>query len=446
MAVRSRAGAWWRNLTLALALAAPFGCHDRPEAEASRPAVPSREQVEPAPSASASGSGDATPDPLVREVLAAMEGTPLAGKFHYETGPFELVAAGGRVSLGNLRRELEAAPASERSARIQRFVRALNEPKTPPDFATARADVLPVVRDRYFFEQLPLMRRPNGLTAAFQVVGENLAIAAAIDHPDGIATIAGETLAGWNTGLDQVMEVARENLRKRSAAPFASVAPGVCASTWNDDYDGARMLLPDVLARCRVKGDLVVAVPNRSLLLVTGADDPQALAAFADRLEEGAKAPRANATRAFRFTAGAWAPFSPKGPPELKRRFDHFELRARMGDYEEQRKLLQDKLLGEGKDIFVAKFVVFGDKGGEAWSVATWARGVTTYLPLSDSVILGDPSLPRDKSILGRYALKDLRRVVPASVLRPLGLWPERLATDGFPTAEQLAKLKKLAD
>src|SRR5580698_9297957 len=108
MTLGSRPGVSLRILTLALALAAAGGCHDRPEADAPhegiapREPITSREHVEAAPSRSV--SADATPDALAREVLAALEATPLAGKLHYEKGPFELVAADGfRVSLGNLR-------------------------------------------------------------------------------------------------------------------------------------------------------------------------------------------------------------------------------------------------------------------------------------------------------------------------------------------------------
>jgi hypothetical protein len=433
MPLRSGPGPFFR-VALALALTAPLGCHDRPGADVSHEAITHRGPVEDAPSARAS-AGVEVPDALAREVLAALEATPLAGKFHYDAGRFELVAVGVNVSLANLRIELDAAPAAERSGRIQRFVHAINEFNSDNvDFETARPDLVPVVRDRSYIEQFALTNTPG---AAFQVVGENLAIAVAIDHKTSISTLGSSALAHWKTGFDQVMDVARENLRKASAKPFANVAPGVCASTWDDDYDGSRILLPEVLARCQVKGELVVAIPNRSLLLVTGADDPRALAVFADHLEEGAKSPRANATRAFRFTANTWSPFLPKGPPALERRFADFEIGARLAEYEQQKKLLEDKLAAEKKDIFVAAFSAFRANTGEAWSVATWARGVATYLPVTEYVIVGDPSLPQDKSILGRYALKDLRRVVPPSVLRPLGLWPERLATDGFPTADE---------
>jgi hypothetical protein len=57
-----------------------------------------------------------------------------------------------------------------------------------------------------------------------------------------------------------------ENLRSQSSEPLIPVAPGVCASGWRDSHAVSRMLLDEVVRRCKVRGDPVVFAPQRGLL------------------------------------------------------------------------------------------------------------------------------------------------------------------------------------
>ena len=63
---------------------------------------------------------------------------------------------------------------------------------------------------------------------------------------------------------------------RRGGLP-ASSGPGRFRSTWQDNLDGSRMLLPGVLQRLPLPGDPVVVLPNRDTLLVVGSEDPAGL-------------------------------------------------------------------------------------------------------------------------------------------------------------------------
>jgi hypothetical protein len=430
MASRSRRRGRVGAALLAVGLVVAAGC-DRSSSDA-------------APTAIADAG---TKDAFAREVLTALEAATGPGKFTYDRERFALIGASGDgnvLFLANLFDEVTQAPPPERRERIARFVGiALRDKPVPPTLEAARAALLPIVRDRMYFEHLALLAEPGARTppAALRVIAESLAIAPALDDADTIRPLATGDLEAWKVDFDAAMRPALENLRRKSVAAFESIGPGACESTWHDDYDGARMLLDDVLARCEVRGDVVVATPNRATLLVAGADDPTALAALADRIEVGLKAPRANAGRAYRRTAGVWAPFLPSGPPALARRFEAFELDAKGRDYAEQKEALERRLAKEKKDIFVAKFVIATSKSGASFSYGTWTRGVDTYLPVAEYVAFIDPERPKAEWFRGRARLADVRKLPAPAALRPLGTWPERLVTEGFPTPEELAKL-----
>ena len=81
-------------------------------------------------------------------------------------------------------------------------------------------------------------------------------------------------MGAWNADFDRLMQRARTNLLARGGEEgFRSSGPGRYRSSWQDNLDGSRMLLPGILRRLRLDGDPVVVLPNRDTLLVVGSED-----------------------------------------------------------------------------------------------------------------------------------------------------------------------------
>ena len=182
-------------------------------------------------------------------------------------------------------------------------------------------------------------------------------------------------------------------------------------------------------------------VPNRNTLIVTGADDPEGLAAMARLTEEALKQPRPMTGYAFRLDNG-WVPFLPPVEHPAFVALHRLAVQTLAGDYEEQKGLLDALHKKNGLDVFVASVMVMEDRGTkDRSSVATWAEGADTFLPRMDKVAFIRPVEGKGPNVLG---MADWARVkgVLGSLLEPQGLYPERFRGRGFPTEEQLGRLE----
>lgn len=150
---------------------------------------------------------------------------------------------------------------------------------------------LEAVRDRLFPMLLPPRRvelMGEGHMVARQLA-EDLAVVYVEDTgPNEIRYITWADLQHWGTGLNGLHQIALWNLEQKSQGVFpVRFNPPDRADPmfiWNvqDGYDAARLLLHHWLAEAaaQVNGDVLVAVPERHWLAVTGDSDPRKRAAI----------------------------------------------------------------------------------------------------------------------------------------------------------------------
>ncbi len=77
--------------------------------------------------------------------------------------------------------------------------------------------------------------------------------------------------------VEVAIEIAVENLMRKSVEPFRVVQAGFYVSSWRDSYDGARLLLPDLFANLQVDGEIVAMAPTPDTVLVTGSKDVEGI-------------------------------------------------------------------------------------------------------------------------------------------------------------------------
>jgi hypothetical protein len=111
-------------------------------------------------------------------------------------------------------------------------------------------------------------------------ITDQLYLELAIDEPELIRTITEHDLEAANLTEAQAIACATRNLADRSRKPLRQAVPGLFVSDWNDDFDAARLALPSLFDGLGLRGDLVVAIPRRSILLITASDEPKGLAAL----------------------------------------------------------------------------------------------------------------------------------------------------------------------
>lgn len=178
------------------------------------------------------------------------------------------------------RREAEAARPGQAHPlfRLTRFLRALGRPAPRPFLPLAQAlpRLYPKVRTCLQFERHTQDRRRP--TPVWRPLAGNLGVSLVLDLGHQDLDLGPEHLEAWEVDFERLLQQARANLVVRSGdGRFHAAGQGCFRSTWQDDLDGSRILLPSLLRGLPVKGDPVALLPRRDLLLVAGAGDPEGL-------------------------------------------------------------------------------------------------------------------------------------------------------------------------
>lgn len=387
-----------------------------------------------------------TRDRFAQLVMARLR-TRGATELSYEPGTFSLsyrLADGqGGANLANVYASACQAPPPEVAGLIDGFLSALDEQRqrAGAGFEAVAARLMPGLRDERSVSLSQLQLAMSGLDCPDiqtpTVAGEVVRMLF-LDAERSTAQVNDGHLQEWGVGFEQAMERAMQNLRARSAPNFIRQAEGLYLSGWNDDYDGARLLLPELLTQLPLRGEPVVGLPSRGRLLVAGSRDPAALDRLAqlcaDLLESE---PRPMTANLLHYSRGRWVLF--EEPLPARRRLHEAEQKMLQGDYERQKALLEPFMQKKGADVFFASLQMFETPQG-LLSVAQWTRDVASLLPKADNLALLDLKSremlvvpwPQAAALLGEG-------------LKPQGLYPERYLVHGFPEKDLLKKLRAVA-
>jgi len=396
--------------------------------------------------------GGSDKDRFARELASAIRRAGEKTAVRYESGEFRLRggAQGGHImNLHNAYAEYQAAPAGQRAAVVQRFARNwFNAQKeVPADFADVRPDLLPVVRSRSEFEMTILALRTNGAAEVdwpYRVVAGHLGLGVAYDLPDSMTFVQQHQLKEWRVTFDEALEVAYDNLLARTDRDFEQPVPGVWLSPFHDNYDASRLALCDVLQQYEVRGDLVAAVPNRDVLVLTGSEDESGLRFLADLVEEQMEKPRPLSGFPVRLDGQTWLPFLPDPNSPLYGRFRLMQVRSIGSDYADQAGGLNRLHEKSGEDIFVASYKAV-QRDGKIMSYCVWSEGADALLPRTDEVYFFQPRGDNDGEVVAVVPWDQMTAVV-GNLLEDGRLYPARYRVRRFPNAEQLAELKAVGD
>jgi hypothetical protein len=313
----------------------------------------------------------------------------------------------------------------------------------PVSLEEAWSRLLPKVRPRFHYEALTL--RENPWVPVNRPLAGTFAHSLVVDFPEGEIDVTPGLLQGWGGGYERLLLKALSNLLARGAEErFARIRPGTYRSTWGDELDGSRILLPGVIRRLSVAGEPVALMPRRDVLLVTGSEDPGgltlALESALDMVDEGTSSLNACPLRMRHFQ---WSPLelpdSHPAAPLLARAH-----RSRLqGEYARQKTLLDRAHRLDGRLIDVAPFRVAKDPSGRMASFTRWTRdGSEGWLPEADHLCL---AWGRDLATESLWASWQAVRRRLGHLLEPLGLFPERYRFRTFPSPGDLEALGRKA-
>ncbi|HEX9082509.1 MAG TPA: hypothetical protein VF768_09530 [Holophagaceae bacterium] len=237
----------------------------------------------------------------------------------------------------------------------------------------------------------------------------------------------------WDQDPSDVLEVALDNLRRRSEGSFERLPSGIYRSPWRDGHDAARLLLPKVWDGLFKDQHPFLAIPTAGAIFAAPQILlPKLMDAVSKTLSEGAPLLQAAVLERVDqqlMTARIQEPHPMSGPQKEFKQLDLMEsLRAQERDL--------DPGLGRMASVGLLK-----TNQGKSLVVATWMAGAPVLLPDSDLLAFhaasGEP--------LGIYWRQSLPRITELRG-EPVEIWGPRLVRmDGFPTPEQLARLESFA-
>lgn len=386
------------------------------------------------------GAGEAEEGPseadFAHHVLAALAD---AGHDDYVYQPSDSTLrsdAGAVMSLTNLHAEYRVTPEADRDEFVVRTMRGLFPAELPDTYAAAKAFLMPSVRDTVYLDLLDLRTPDNGIVR--KQVAPELTAALVYDGESSMQFISDKQLADWGVSAATAWADALANLESREGERFERLAEGVYRSPWKDNYDTARVLLPKRLKRLRIKGDPVVFLPHRDVLIVTGSQDDDGLLAALDAVDEALGLPRATTGRAWRLRGDTWEPFLPAASSTAFADLKDYAEDARVMDANDQKAALDEKFEAEDQDLFVGTlFRVESKKTGERFTYCVLTKTVDSLMPRADWVVFIDLDRPKGDQLVGAAKWDDFRKLLGRAVQKADYPGPERWRVRGFPTLKQ---------
>ncbi|WP_164017867.1 DUF1444 family protein [Pyxidicoccus trucidator] len=388
---------------------------------------------------------------FARKAVEALRAAGVPGEPRYEPEHFRIQTHGpdGGVAmtlfLTNFYREYQATPPERRAEVLARLTKANLSVEAPETYAQARPDLMLVVRPRATFELLSTqLGSPFGSKGpvSWRPLGDTLAVALVQDTADAMRYVPPEDLKRWDTSFDQAYADALANLRRRGVEPLTPLAQGACVLSTNDSYGASRLLLEEVVRRCEVRGELVVLVPNRDTLFITGSREEEGLLAVADVAQRALQVPRPVDGRALRLTPEGWKTFLPEPGSPSRSLLQKLAVTSLARDYAEQAERLEQQHARDGLDIFIAEFIPEEDEHGRSFGQAVWVSDIDTLLPRADILFFMDQTLGSKAPPVAIVRWDLVVRDAGLLLMPEPGLYPERYRVKGFPSKAQLERWK----
>jgi uncharacterized protein YtpQ (UPF0354 family) len=139
-------------------------------------------------------------------------------------------------------------------------------------------NIIPVIKPNIFLDDISQLGEASDSikpTIVYQQYNDKLLVVFAEDKEHGIHYFTQEDFHKLNISRDSIQEIALTNLERKLPDIERRGGNGRYMVTAGGDYEASLILLSFIWSQknFEVKGDVVVAIPNRDMLLVTGSKD-----------------------------------------------------------------------------------------------------------------------------------------------------------------------------
>jgi hypothetical protein len=227
--------------------------------------------------------------------------------------------------------------ASRQGVAVKRFLDGTLEGRKPRPLGSydqVAETLLPLVRSRHYICLNLLSNQCAGAppgnsaeTAWAPFVGD-LVTAVGFDHENAIGYVRRDNLDHLGVGLDTAFQRALDNFRKQAPRlAFLEIGHGLPAGVFHSesvsDYQSSMLLLPNLFPQLpEGSGDLIVSVPGRNSMWITGSRNEAGISALLDIAEKSFDSVHHRcSTTLLRLRAETWTPFVPDSNEQLKTRY-----------------------------------------------------------------------------------------------------------------------------
>ena len=169
------------------------------------------------------------------------------------------------------------------SAVINLYLRAASELREKEE-PIQKNKIIPVIKDSGYINEMAIslnkMNKTNPQASlVFEKYNEKLVVVYAEDNENGIAYFTDERFRESGINKDSLRSIALRNLDNVLPEIQILGGNGYYMLTAGGNYETSLILLNYIWTKenLKVKGDIVIAIPTRDLLLVTGSKDPGSL-------------------------------------------------------------------------------------------------------------------------------------------------------------------------
>jgi hypothetical protein len=305
-----------------------------------------------------------TPDDFALQLIRMAERRG-SGGWTYEPSEFMLRGQDGdvQVSLGNLYLEYSQANGRTRRDLLEKYVAVFLASKSVPElWQLAAQGIYVVVRSRFSWTAPEIADRteakPFRPIVKWPWLGD-LTLVLVYDFGPHIAQVVRDRADVWGQALEELRERALTNLRALSRPRWEPAGNGVFCLVSEVGYEESLLLVASIFDSLKVRGNPVVAVPNRGRLLAASSHETSALAALIELAQHAIQsAPWPLSGTLLERTANGWQLFEP--PAELAAGARALQTISLAITYRDQEEALHKHCAKIGDHVYVARFDTLG--------------------------------------------------------------------------------------
>jgi uncharacterized protein YtpQ (UPF0354 family) len=187
-----------------------------------------------------------------------------------------------RISVDNAYKEYQAEPDSLQSI-LARYLTVTGELYSPKEKISIER-IVPIIKPISYLDDIKRVASKMGtakdIEGIYEKYNDQLIILYAEDTKNSIRYLTHDDIKPLSIDEDSIKRIAVKNLDKHLTSIQRKGAEGIYMLTAGGNYEASIILLDNILTKesLPVKGDFVIAIPNRDMLLITGSNDKAGIA------------------------------------------------------------------------------------------------------------------------------------------------------------------------